>query len=458
MSMPRRLFTIVLAFATIGALFAPSASLAAKKKKVKVPEISRVTPMRIVVGAKLTIRGKNFKTKKSQNTVVFRSSNGRSAFAKPMKASKKKLVVRVPAAVAKILGQKTMRFKLRVLAGKFSKFTPKRLSPVVVGGKKAGQVEGPGGTSSCVAGDYDSDLLPGSLETQIKTDPCIPDTDLDGISDGYEEQSAIDLNHYPASPPLPYPGKRPFPNALDPSDANTDYDGDGLTLRDEFVLWSRYSADGVRRSGPPSTLGNLVYSDGLQSSRSFGAPAPMSLAYWALDQDGNTTLADDERDADNDGLGNWDEAHGRMTEAWWPATHDGERQPKESKYPEINFLDNEDIPGRDAYADDDIDGDGLIDGLDDTDHDGLSNQFEIRRPGDWLTVSFANWVDADTGGWAPGTNPWAYTGPFNPCKPFDSERCHDHPPIGYYDSDDVPPVGPPPPAGFPDVHPATPNG
>jgi hypothetical protein len=89
----------------------------------------------------------------------------------------------------------------------------------------------------------------------------------------------------------------------------------------------------------------------------------------------------------------------------------------------------------------------LIDGLDDTDHDGVTNQFEVRRPSNWYAAA----ID-------PGGNPWAYTGPFNPCKPFDSDRCHDHPPIGYYDSDDVPPVGPPPPAGFPDVHPVTPNG
>jgi hypothetical protein len=97
-----------------------------------------------------------------------------------------------------------------------------------------------------------------------------------------------------------------------------------------------------------------------------------------------------------------------------------------------------------------MDGDGVPDGADDSDHDGLSNQFEVRRPGDWI-------ADAITG-FPSAANPWAYTNPFNPCKPFSSERCHSHPPLGYYDSDTVPPVGPNPPAGYPNVHPGTPEG
>ena len=73
----------------------------------------------------------------------------------------------------------------------------------------------------------------------------------------------------------------------------------------------------------------------------------------------------------------------------------------------------------------------------------------MRRPDDWL---------ADAILVVPPPNPWAYTNPFNPCKPFNSERCHSHPPFGYYKSDEVPPIGPNPPAGYPDVHPVTPDG
>ena len=54
------------------------------------------------------------------------------------------------------------------------------------------------------------------------------------------------------------------------------------------------------------------------------------------------------------------------------------------------------------------------------------------------------------------TDDWAYVNPFNPCKPFNSSRCHSHPPFGYYNADQVPPIGPNPPAGFPGSAPTLP--
>lgn len=475
--MGRRSIAPLLALAALASVV-PVAE-ARRASKSEKPTITRVTPMRVSPGETIVIRGKRFKSRKRSNTVIFQASNRQSAFAKPRRASRRRLVVRVPAATARLLDSKPARFRLRVLAGKFSSFTPKRLSPVVVpfgapqipaapgapGAPDGPAAPGDPGTpsnpeppkSTCVAGDFDGDLLTGSRELEIGTDPCLADTDGDGIEDGYEQQSAIDLNHYPSTEPLPYPGKRPYPNALDPSDANTDYDGDGLTLREEFLLWRRFSSDGVRRSGDPASLSNLLYSDGLQRSQGvFAAPMDGSLLDWALDDDEDGQLHDGERDGDGDGLSNWDEASGRMTEGWWVAQHDGKDEPKESKYPEINFLDNDDLPDRDALADPDIDGDGILDGADDADHDGLSNQFELRRPDDWQAQAFA--VDPDTGVVTPGPNPWAYTQPFNPCKPFDSERCHRYTPPGYYDGDGAPPVGPPPPDGYPDSRPTTPNG
>ena len=106
---------------------APVAS-AAKKNSGPKPKITRVTPMRVTVGKVLTIRGQHFKAKARKNTVIFRANNGRTAFAKPRRASKTKLVVRVPASVARLLTvknskQKPTRLKLRVLAGKFSAYT-----------------------------------------------------------------------------------------------------------------------------------------------------------------------------------------------------------------------------------------------------------------------------------------------------------------------------------------------
>ena len=428
-----------------------SPEAAASAAKAKRPVITRVTPMRLRVGGLLTIRGRNFSSKRRRNTIVFRHSSGRTAFAKPRRASRRKLVVRVPASVARILSNRSSRFRIRVLSNRrFSRFTSRRLSPVLVP-SGAGGIDGSAGTAStCTAGDFDGDLLAGTRELSIGTDPCLADTDADGAEDGYEYQSAIDLNHYTGNPPLPYPGKRPYPNALDPTDGAVDYDGDGMTLFDEHLMWQRYSGDGTRRSGPPTSLTALVYSDGLQRSFALAAPGSPVLLNWALDADENNVLHDGERDADADGVGNWDEAHGRLTEPYWPATHNGKDEPKESKYPGINFLDNADLPGRDAHANPDIDGDGVLDGNDDADHDGLSNQFEVRRPGDWHSDVFP----------AAGEsyNPWAYVNPFNPCKPFNSDRCHRYAPFGYYDSDEVPPIGPTPPGGYPTTHPNTPDG
>jgi hypothetical protein len=448
----RRLITICLLALSAVALVATVPGVALAKKSGPKPQITKVSPMRISVGKMLTIRGRHFRASAKRNTIIFRAGNGRSAFAKPRRASRTKLVVRVPAAVARLLTvkntkQRPTRLKLRVLAGKFSDYTSRRLSPVVTG---VGDGDGGGSaTGACdSSADYDGDLLSNSLELAIGTDPCLRDTDKDGLEDGYEYQSALDLNHYPVNPPLPYPGKRPYPNPLDPGDPSTDYDGDGLNLGEEFAAWINFSSDGHARSGRPSSLSNLTYSDGLQRSTSVAAPSGV-LANWVLDMDGNGVLSDDERDVDGDGIGNWDEQSGRFVETWWPAEHDGTNEPKESKYPGINYLDVADLSSGLALTVPDLDGDGVPDGADDQDHDGLSNQFELRRPPNWKAVA----IDAD-----PPTNSWAYVNPFNPCKPFNSTRCHSHPPFGYYVSDGVPAIGPDPPAGYPGSAPATPAG
>jgi hypothetical protein len=429
----RRLFTICLLALSAAAVLV-SAPAAAGTKASK-PSITRVTPMRVSVGNLLTIRGRNFKAKRAANTVIFRSSNGRTAFAKPRRATSRKLVVVVPAAVARLLNvagsrQRPTRLKLRVLAGRFSDYTPRRLSPVVTGvgrgdGRAPGGGNGPaggggagggavGGGPTCAAdADHDNDLLANDLEARIKTDPCLADTDRDGVEDGFEQLSALRLNRWNDGDTIPYPGKRPFPNALDPSDAATDYDGDGLSLSDEFRLW--------RFGGSKQPLD---YSDGDQRSANQDAPVAPPLAAWAIDMNSDGKLSDDERDADGDGLTNWDEAHGRMTPEWWVAKYNGTNGPKETKYPVVEY------PA--AVMDDpDSDGDGVPDGADDQDRDGLSNAFEVRRPDDWPATYVSVTHD---GGLDP--NPWARVHPFNPCKPLWSARCHLHPPFGAYPQDE----------------------
>ena len=59
--------------------------------------------MRVSVGGTLTITGRNFKAQRRKNTVIFRASNGRTAFAKPRRATRTKLVVRVPASASRLL-------------------------------------------------------------------------------------------------------------------------------------------------------------------------------------------------------------------------------------------------------------------------------------------------------------------------------------------------------------------
>ena len=122
--------------------------------------------------------------------------------------------------------------------------------------------------AGCSAEDFDGDLLSNEREAELKLDPRLADTDGDSVEDGYEYQAALDLNHYPATTPLPYPGKRPYPNPLDPSDgtpAGSDYDGDGLKLREEFLLWVLTRKTGAAGTGA-RPLPGLVYSDGLQFS------------------------------------------------------------------------------------------------------------------------------------------------------------------------------------------------
>jgi hypothetical protein len=300
----------------------------------------------------------------------------------------------VPAKLVPFLSRKGgaavyTRFSLRVLARRVSPLaTRKSLSPLI-GPLPAGK-PAPVSNADCVNGrptgksaDSDGDGLSDTLEKQLHTDPCNADTDGDGVPDGYEYVSALDLN----SKALPYPGKRPYPNPLF-SDAGVDYDGDGLTLADEYAGWVRYGG-----SKFPLNL-----SDGTQNT---GGVQSVPAGKEYLDLNGDGKLTDDERDIDGDGLGNWVEAHGPLSDqGWWKAVYDAEKP-----YP-VSFA------GTD-WLDPDTDGDGLVDGLDDVDHDGYNNMSEVKRGPYWVQA-------------------------FNPCLPdWKSPTCSLHPPP----KDSWPPFG-----------------
>jgi hypothetical protein len=395
------------------------------------PVIKKISPLHASVGQQLTITGKNFVAGKGKTRVFFLRVGGGAAWVRSDSGSKTKVVVTVPSSVQKLLpldGHAT-RFQIRVLGKRFGSPSKVSSSPLI-SGPSGGGLGGAGGAGTVigpttgVAGctpnfndpnsDVDGDLLPDAVERQIGTDPCNKDTDGDGVSDGYEYHSALDLN----GNAVPYPAARPYPNALFP-DATIDYDGDGLTLQDEYSLWVKFGGSKLP----------LNYSDGKQTT--VPTPAPSDpLTAWSLDQNGDGMLNDGERDADGDGLSNWDESHGRMTPGWWASTFDGNNGgPKETPYP-VHFA------GTDM-TNPDTDGDGIPDGLDDNDFDGYSNMFELRRPGTW-PVSYVslthNWAPGSPGTLAPGSDPYARVNPFNPCKPLWSAICHLHPPFGYYGS------------------------
>jgi heat shock protein beta len=387
--MTTRRLSMLISLVACGALLAPVAPAEAKKKAN--PTIKRVTPMRVTVGKKITIRGVNFSSSRKRNTVMFIAPSKRTAFAKPSKASRKKLVVKVPAAVERLLlksngTRPATRFKLRVVTKGtkgYGKLSSKRVSPVIVSSLKSGQ------PASCGAGgDWDRDGLANSREASLKLDPCLKDTDGDGAEDYFEVESALDLNQRA----VPYPAARPYPNALFP-DGGSDYDGDGLTNSEESHAWAHPSqgaggglqaysgsAKAPAFSGPYGGVpffgghGSLNYSDGQQATVSAGGGSPEYRTY--LDLDGSGSLTDDERDADGDGLSNGDEIRGLMYQPYYSPVGECAAPGNDYTYRPLLPRDMQQVD----WLDSDSDGDGVWDGNDDQDNDGVSNVDEILPP------------------------------------------------------------------------------
>lgn len=350
----------------------PSASISRAPRSV-FPIVDSLSPRHVAIGQHLTIRGRNFRSGMHRNTVVFRAG-GRFVFVKADRSTTRRIHLVIPAKLRRFLAEHNgtvvaTRFSIRILAKRFgTSFTRPSRSPVVeprVGGITP--IQGCDRSHLAAAADADHDGMSNALELKVGTDPCLADTDGDGIPDGYEYESAIDYN----SRALPYPGKRPYPNALDPTDVNIDHDGDGLTLLDEYQAWKTYGG---------SRFPLVFSSAGTQTSGGY-QPAPTgALAY--LDGNGDGQLTDDEKDYDGDGLPNWTERYGQMTPEWWAAKYDKETPYGLSRYAQTDWLNP------------DTDGDGLPDGADDVDHDGYSNlqEYDRERAGLW-------------------------TNPFNPCLP-----------------------------------------
>ena len=462
------------------------------------PKVTSVAPLKLKIGERLTIRGKGFLAGKNRNTVLFKATGARAVFVKAESATSTVLVVKVPTKLAPFLKAASgTRFQLRVLARRLSPaYTPTGKSPVVaaatstaVGSSPANTPESKtpsavaklvpatpaattpaptppaaaaadcdgDGTPDTVDADDDNDLLPDATEVAIGTEPCNRDTDGDGMQDGWEYQSSIDLNTrscpssadypVPCAAAMPSPTKhRSYPNPLDSADGGSDYDGDGMTAFEEYQGWKHkigqdptylaltgpkgmwYSAGkkasvdtstatGCRGMAVPKPFdGNMHREEFKREDGSYpdlyeadGTTVKAEYRMYSLDRrNGDGCLDDGERDEDGDFLTNFEEAHGKLSSPDWWATATGEPA-FQSAYVGTDWLDA------------DSDSDGTVDGLDDQDYDDFLNVEELYR-GTPVRDKDNAWTQVNTGLWV---------NPFNPCLPaYESRTCPTYMPLG----------------------------
>jgi hypothetical protein len=451
--------TLVLAlFALVAAVLLPATS--AHAARTSVPTVTNVAPLNLAIGDTLTITGRNFRAGRNRNTVVFKRDGQRAVFVTAAEATRTRIRLVVPTKLSQYLSRRTggtarpTRFRLRVLSARFGRaFTATKLSPVIAEATPGSHspstgvtVRNPGGQQvtvpvdtdpdcdndgmrNSVDVDDDNDLLTDALEVSLKLNTCNADTDGDGMTDGWEYQSAVDLNTpgcnapsypTPCAPARPYPWKVAYPNPLDGSDGNIDFDGDWIPNYQEHAAWANHP-------GHDLSIAGMWYSGGLKASQDpvadtcTGMPIPAPRAPFTqqysdrLDLDpvgriGHGCLSDNERDEDSDMLGNVEELTGEMSSIdWWTAAFE-----PENPFTHVTFAGTK-------WLDGDTDGDGVYDGLDDNDFDGFWNAEEIVRG----TES----VDENDNSTGVTTGLWV--NPFNPCLPNrDSERCPEYVPLG----------------------------
>ena len=197
---------------------------------------------------------------------------------------------------------------------------------------------------------------------------------------------------------------------------------------DDFINWA--TASGYRRSargtapaggtpGPPEFFYGLFDRSAPDQPGVAKRRVRAGETYY-FDFDGSGYLSDDERDEDGDGLSNYDETHGRMTQKYWDRCCES-RPP--SRYPVRGHRRGQRRP----------DGDGVRDGADDQDHDDIPNLMELSR----IAASqrrrhrTSRLCQPRRPARAPETNhpdDFRLMNPFNPCLPATwSRTCPSHP-------------------------------
>ena len=145
-------------------LLIPASPAAARSS---LPTISDVSPLKVEIGGKLTIRGKNFLPGKKANIVVFKRDGKPAIFVKADTATRTRLTVTVPDKVGPFLVDSTGAagtyvFRLRILARKLGRaFTASQDSPKI-SPKGAAQ-------DQVVAQDCDLDTIPNATDTDRKS-------------------------------------------------------------------------------------------------------------------------------------------------------------------------------------------------------------------------------------------------------------------------------------------------
>jgi hypothetical protein len=265
--------------AAAAALLVPVTGTATADAK-KAPVVKRVTPKKVYVGETMTVRGRHFRAGVNKNIVAFKRKGTKVVLVPAGRGTSKLLKVELPKRLEKVLLVQNgtpvpTPLQIRVMSARFGKrYTRRSKSPLVAperppappkpkGANPRGDCDGDGQINR-VDTDDDNDLLSDEAEKGFDLDGCKADTDGDKVEDGYEYQSARDLNddeHQSANDYIPYPEKRPYPNGLDKTDGGTDHDGDDLTLLEEYLLWKV-----TINNGAPRTLAQLGYSAGEQYS------------------------------------------------------------------------------------------------------------------------------------------------------------------------------------------------